>query len=475
MRRALLFTAVLACLAAAVPARSWAAGATFYVSPSGSDTNPGTIDAPWRTIGRVNAAALQPGDRVLFAGGARFVDTALIPRTSGAPGEPISFGSYGSGRATLDASGGNDVWLPGGSHDFVFGNLDFEGSGILFASAATGAGVSDVTITDSSFTGTPQTALNISTHADHDWTITRSTFTHIGDSGLIVWGANVTISHCTIADTGWNSAISWGKHGIYDKGPDTTIAYNDISRSAGGQALSLRYHGTRVYGNVVHDTPYAVGFFDDDLSQGPQGTDLVYDNRFWNISGWAFYYSREADPRGAAPSVSFVLASNTFDLSRAIEAVNVSEVPSTAAVTLANNVFTGSYTSAYRGCMSCRESNNDWFGGSVNIPHGPGDLYVNPSLASAPRLIPLGRSPIVDAGTKLLHGLSYVFGCNAAALHYCGSAPDLGAVEFRLGGLGTSASGAGSSPIDRRGGRQLTGVAPTRHAVRHRPRKRTHF
>lgn len=469
MRRVLLLSAVFACLAVAAPATSWAGGFTYYVSPAGSDANPGTIDAPWRTVGRVNAAALLPGDHVLFAAGARFTDTALIPRTSGAPGNPISFGSYGDGHAVLAAAGGNDVWLPPGSHDFAFADLDFRGNGILFASAAEGPGVADVTIADSSFSDTPQTAINVSTHADHDWTITRSSFTHIGDSGLIVWGANVSITHCTIVDTGWNDAISWGKHGIYDKGPDTTIAFNDISHSEGGQALSLRYHGARVYGNLVHDTPYAVGFFDDDLASGPQGTDLVYDNRFWNISGWAFYYSRETDPQGALPSVSFVVASNTFDLSRAIEAVNVSEVPASAAVTLANNVFTGSYTSAYRGCASCRESNNDWFGGSENIPHGSGDLYVNPSLAAAPTLTPVGRSPIVDAGTRFLHGVSYVFGCRAAALHYCGAAPDLGAVESVAGSPGSHVPAAPSRPL-----RQLTGVPPERHPVRHRRRTGAH-
>src|SRR5262249_5041856 len=45
-------------------------GTTYYVSPSGSDSNPGTSPASaWRTVSRVNRADLSPGDAVLFQGG----------------------------------------------------------------------------------------------------------------------------------------------------------------------------------------------------------------------------------------------------------------------------------------------------------------------------------------------------------------------------------------------------------------------
>ena len=203
---------------------------------------------------------------------------------------------------------------------------------------------------NSSFHDTPQAAINDAIHADHDWTISHNTFRHTGDSAIIIWGANVSLSDSVITDTGWNPAITWGKHGVYDKGPDSTIANNDFSSNAGGQAISLRSHGARVYGNTVHDTGYGVGFFDFDPAPSPQGLDEVYGNRFWNITGWALYYSGQLDPQGLPPSVSFVVASNTFVLSNASEAVNVSEVPSIASMTLANNVFSGTYGSAYRGC-----------------------------------------------------------------------------------------------------------------------------
>ena len=426
MRRLLILIVILVTVGPA----SASVGTTYYVSTTGSDTNPGTASAPWQSVSRVNRASLAPGDVVLFAGGQQFTDSTLNPSSSGTSSAPIRFGSYGTGRAILHAASGTDVYLPSGSHDFVFDNLELTGSGILFSSAGSGTGVYNVTINNSFFHDTPQSAINDAIHADHDWSITGSTFRHIGDSAIFVWGSNVSITGSVIADTGWNSAITWGKHGIYDKGPDSTIAFNDFSANANGQAISLRAHGARVYGNTVHDTGYGVGFFDYDTAAMPQGSNFVYDNRFWNITGWGFYYSNQPDPQGNPPSINFVIASNTFSMSNASEAVNVSEVPSAASVTLANNVFTGSYGSAYRGCATCKEHHNTWYGGGYNIPSGLGDSYVAPSLSAAPSLSPPSTSPVIDAGTTSNTGIAYVAACDGGTMRYCGSSPDMGAVEY---------------------------------------------
>ncbi|UUZ87133.1 DUF1565 domain-containing protein [Paenibacillus sp. P26] len=47
---------------------AYAAGTNYYVSPSGSDTNPGTINAPWRTIQKA-AKTAGPGSIVNVRGG----------------------------------------------------------------------------------------------------------------------------------------------------------------------------------------------------------------------------------------------------------------------------------------------------------------------------------------------------------------------------------------------------------------------
>ncbi len=85
--------------------------ATYYVSPSGSDSNPGTTQqAPWQTASKVNASALQPGDTVFFARGGEWHER-LAPNSSGAQGNPITFDAYGSG--AKPKFWGSDVLTPG--------------------------------------------------------------------------------------------------------------------------------------------------------------------------------------------------------------------------------------------------------------------------------------------------------------------------------------------------------------------------
>lgn len=71
-------------------------GVTYYVSSTdGLDTNAGTsAAAPWRTVARVNAQVLQPGDRVLFKCGDTWRAEVLQVWESGTAQAPITFGSY---------------------------------------------------------------------------------------------------------------------------------------------------------------------------------------------------------------------------------------------------------------------------------------------------------------------------------------------------------------------------------------------
>lgn len=71
---------------------------TFYVAPLGRDANHGTIEEPWRTIGKANNE-LNAGDTVLIRGGD--YDEVIEPRNSGAPGSPITYRSYPGETVTI--------------------------------------------------------------------------------------------------------------------------------------------------------------------------------------------------------------------------------------------------------------------------------------------------------------------------------------------------------------------------------------
>jgi hypothetical protein len=84
-----------------------ALSAQYHVdSRAGDDNNPGTARAkPWRSLGKVNEAILQPGDRVLFRAGSSWSEQLLI-RAQGAPGLPVRFQAEGSGpRPRIDTGG----------------------------------------------------------------------------------------------------------------------------------------------------------------------------------------------------------------------------------------------------------------------------------------------------------------------------------------------------------------------------------
>lgn len=73
---------------------------TFYVAAEGSNTGDGlSPQSAWRSLEKVNAAELRPGDRVVFRRG----DTwrgQLVPR-SGTEGAPITYAAYGTGEKPL--------------------------------------------------------------------------------------------------------------------------------------------------------------------------------------------------------------------------------------------------------------------------------------------------------------------------------------------------------------------------------------
>ena len=72
---------------------------TYYVAPTGNDTNNGTSQTTaWRSIARVQQAAnaLQPGDQVLFQRGGSYAGQ-LTMNVSGSAAAPIVLGAYGTG------------------------------------------------------------------------------------------------------------------------------------------------------------------------------------------------------------------------------------------------------------------------------------------------------------------------------------------------------------------------------------------
>ncbi|MEZ4739048.1 MAG: right-handed parallel beta-helix repeat-containing protein [Flavobacteriales bacterium] len=72
---------------------------TYYVSPSGNDSNNGTSQgSAWRTVARAQQLqyVLQPGDRILFERGGTYSGQLDI-NSNGSASQPIVIGAYGTG------------------------------------------------------------------------------------------------------------------------------------------------------------------------------------------------------------------------------------------------------------------------------------------------------------------------------------------------------------------------------------------
>jgi parallel beta-helix repeat protein len=100
---------------------------TFYVAPDGSDDNPGTQQAPWRTTKKVTET-LTAGQTALF--GAGTYDNGFFITRSGAPGKYITFAAAPGATPTIRVTEPNDngAKLIGASYIRIVG-FDFSYQG----------------------------------------------------------------------------------------------------------------------------------------------------------------------------------------------------------------------------------------------------------------------------------------------------------------------------------------------------------
>jgi len=85
------------------------ASAQFYVSPSGSDSNPGSITLPFKTIQKA-ADVMSAGDSCLIMAGV-YRET-VIPANNGALGNPIIFKNYQNDKVIVVGTDSLSGWVP---------------------------------------------------------------------------------------------------------------------------------------------------------------------------------------------------------------------------------------------------------------------------------------------------------------------------------------------------------------------------
>lgn len=209
---------------------------------TGNDGADGSAEHPWKTIGKA-AERLGPGDAVRI--GAGTYHERVIPKASGALGQPIVYASEDGAEVVLDGTG---IAM----HDAMWGGL-FE------VGFKTDLRVSGITVVHSGAAG-------IFVHDSERIVIDDDTTRDSVSSGIGVWKSrNVVIEHSEVelaCNDGSQECISVAQTSEFE------IRYNHVHHggpgSHGGEGIDAKdgsSHG-RVYGNLVHDTT-RVGIYVD--------------------------------------------------------------------------------------------------------------------------------------------------------------------------------------------------------------------
>jgi hypothetical protein len=356
-------------------------GTNYYVSTSGSNTNPGTITLPWRTLQKA-ADTAQAGSTVYLRGGV-YNERVDFDTYSGTNSSPIVFSSYPGETAVIDGTGiaGNALIRLASRSWLVFQNLEVRN---CIAEAGIWAGSSS----DCSF-------YNVISHDNYSQGAVHSTcyrFTYdtckfynndgiLGGSDGIAFagGGNNIIRHCEAYGNGDDGFDVWSS-------PGCTIEYCDSHDH-----------------NIGDSNGFKIGGNSGGLAAG--GSNIIRFNRAWNNGECGFTTNGAGD----------------------------NEVYNNTA--LNNNTKPVAWGCDYRNvnlsATANRYHNNISLGNDVHWDTGP--YHTDHNTWDAPAIANPDFVSVVPGNAQYLH-LNSTSPCIDAGIYmgvaYSGTAPDMGAYEY---------------------------------------------
>lgn len=312
----------------------------YYVSNTGSNSNDGTSDTtPWLTIAKVNAMTFTAGDQILFKKGDTWREILTIP-SSGTSGNPILFGSYGTGNkprilgSNIETSWVNisgNIWESTSTYTDPYamqydGNIYFiETNGNVswgrVKKANTGACIAEydwtwatnhIYIYSPTDPNTRYSGVEVSQRRE---TITLNEKNYLSFDGLEIaysgsWGIKditysnfigLTVQNCLIHHIGIKSSLA--AFGI-EQWHSNALIKNNIIHDCGRRGLSMYVWGTNaqnVHDIIVEDNTFYNGFHTTgvDMSSQDAGSltnvivrrNLMYNELYGAIDGVENYAS----------------------------------------------------------------------------------------------------------------------------------------------------------------------------------------
>jgi hypothetical protein len=239
--------------AAVYPRMPLSTGQAFYVSSSsGSDANPGTITAPWRTLQKA-FDALQPGQIAYLREGTygAFCSASRFSRT-GTPAAPITVQGYPGERAVLHGQ----IRLEGSY--FRLAHVIVEGPSCGTWGASTRQG---------------ENLVLMLTGITHHVEVSNSEVYHSGwHAGINAGGDDLWILNNYIHDNGgFNDPDQYNtSHGIYYSDGSRGVVANNILEHNRAKGLSSRYSANHII--VANNTV---------VGNGRSGMDITENTHDW--------------------------------------------------------------------------------------------------------------------------------------------------------------------------------------------------
>lgn len=223
--------------------------AEYYLSPSGNDSNPGTLAAPWKTLDRLQKEQknLQPGDTVYFRGGEYVIDDSAKKSyylwRGGTESAPVTYRNYQGEKPWIIydrrniGAGVGQLMINLYSNYAIIDGLNFrqtEGSRELGISGNQPDRIQNVR------------AFRIE---GSNVTIRNCAIENFSGPGMNIAGSNLLVEHCSLTGQ--------GGHGFYISGSNGTYRYNILDGSRGysnQQGINIQYraaHGNKIYGNLL--------------------------------------------------------------------------------------------------------------------------------------------------------------------------------------------------------------------------------
>jgi hypothetical protein len=423
-----------------------ASGATYYVAPTGSDGNPGTIAQPFGTINR-GAALLRAGDTLYLRGGT-YYQTVYAP-ASGTPAAPVTISGYQSETAIIDGAFTNPV--------SSWGNL--------FLVQGSNSVVRNLTIRRSNWIGLALSGpyeqaigINSQSNMENGIIVTGSASYSVVDSCQVFY--NAKSNEGFLATRGqWSTGLSSARGPSY-----VTLRGNQVWNNWGEGMSSFESLHTLMESNVVYDNQLNIYISDskyatcegnivystpgnvcsnssqvgialaDEQFNPPSSDNTVINNLLLGNAKNIYFWSGGA----GAGLVNVVIANNTFANSVVETNLKLGSGSHTNSV-IENNIFLQSGSLPVAVVMTPQGitfSHNLWSKTPSAAASGSGDVLGNPDLAQtgptgAGQLTPdwfgiPSNSPAVGRGVTPAVVQTDFYGRTRGLL------PDVGAIEHSL-------------------------------------------